>query len=123
MNYYSYLYSIEQTTMERIIPVKSKDYHKAMLMLWNFSLNLSPMEIDIVSCVLNHNMEIIDVNSRKTLRQELDKDEFIINNYISRLKNKGVFITKPADKHLYVNPNIIEMVKEPKITFNLELTD
>jgi len=109
--------------MERVIPVKSKDYHKAVLMIMNFSLNLSPMEIDIVSCVLNHNMEIIDSYSRDTIRKELDKDKFTTNNYIARLREKNIFITKPADKNLYVNPNIIEMVKDPKISFELELID
>jgi len=81
------------------------------------------MEIDIVACMLNHNMEIIDIYSRETIRKELDKDKFTTNNYISKLRDKGILITKPADKNLYVNPNIIEMVKDPKFTFELELID
>lgn len=103
--------------MEYKIPVNIKNYHKAILMILNFNLNLSKMELDIVACILNHNMESVDLYSRETIRKELNKDKFIINNYIARLKTKKILIVKPADKKLYVNPNIIEIAKDRKLTF------
>lgn len=109
--------------MEYKLPIKSEGYHKAMLMLLNIPLNLklSNMEIDILSVVLNHNMTTIDAKSRRTIMDELDKDKFNINNYIARLRDKGALITKAADKNLYVNPSIIEIVKDKKVTFDFEL--
>lgn len=79
------------------------------------------MEMDILACILNHNMEIIDVYSREIIRKELDKDKFNTNNYIVRLRNKKILITKPADKKLYVNPDIIEAVKDKKFSIEFEL--
>jgi hypothetical protein len=109
--------------MEYKIPVNIKNYHKAILMVLNFNLNLSKMELDIVACILNHNMETVDLYSREIIRKELDKDKFIINNYIGRLKDKKILLIKPADKKLYVNPSIIEIAKDGKITFEFIINE
>ncbi len=103
------------------IPVKTNLYYKAILLILNFKLNLSPMEIDIVACILNHDIKIVDIYTREIIRKELDKDKFNTNNYISRLRDKGILITKPLDKKLYVAPEIYELVKDRKLNFEFEL--
>lgn len=97
--------------MELEIPVNNSNYNKAMLMLINipFNLNLSKMEIDMVACMLDNKTEIITNQFRRILRDELIKDNYTINNYIARLRDKGILITKPADKNLYVNPRIVSL--------------
>lgn len=109
--------------MEHKISIKSNSYVKAMVMLHNFKLKLSPMETDILSCMLNHNMKTIDSYSRETIRLELNKDKFSTNNYIVRLRDKGILITKPADKALYVNPSMYDLIKDKKVSFEFELLD
>lgn len=111
--------------MERVIPVKQQDLIKAILMILNtpYNFNLSNMEIDIVSCMLNHNMQIIDLANREIIRMELDKDKFNLNNYIVRLRDKGMVIVKPADKNLYVNPNLYDLIKDNKISFELQVVE
>lgn len=85
------------------------------------NLKLSNMELDFLAVILNHNLTIIDSKARKIIMEELDKDKFNVNNYIVRLRDKGALIVRPADKNLYVNPNIIEIVKDKKVTFEFDL--
>lgn len=107
--------------MDYKIPVNNESYHKAILMALNFSLNLSKMEIDMVATLLNYNKLIVDTESREILRKALDKDKYIINNYIQRLRNKNILVIRPADKNLYLNPSLIEIVKERKVSFEFEI--
>lgn len=119
-NNYYYIYSIKNN-MEYNIPIAKEGYHKAILMVLNFNLNLSKMEMDIVATLLDNKISIVDGESRDIIRKVLDKDKFTTNNYISRLKDKGILVVKPADKNLYLNPSIIEIVKDKKVSFEFEL--
>jgi len=103
------------------ITVKTQDYHKAMLMILNFTLNLSNMEMDMLSIWLNHGITVVDTNARDLVRKILDKDKFITNNYIKRLKNKGILIIKPADKQLYINTGILDVMKDKKVSFEFRV--
>ena len=111
--------------MDIEIPVKADSYHKSLLMIMNipFNLNLRPLEIDMLACMLKHDMKIIDVYSREKIRKDLDKDKYVTNNYIVRLREKNILVTKPADKNLYLNPKIIEMVKDPNMNFKLHIVN
>lgn len=108
--------------MEREIPVKKELYHKAMLMVLNFELGLSNMEIDMVSILLNNNITIVDTEAREIIRKALNKDKFITNNYIQRLKNKNIFVVRPADKNLYLNPELLAIVKQGEISFKFKIS-
>lgn len=107
--------------MEYNIPVKNDQYHKAMLMILNFKLGLSNMEIDMVSTLLNNNITVIDTEAREIIRKTLDKDKYITNNYIQRLRNKNIFVVKPADKNLYLNPDLIDIIKEGEVSFKFKI--
>ena len=109
--------------MDYRIPINNKDYHKAILTVLNFNLHLSKQELDIVSTLLNHNVLIVDRQVRDTLRKDLDISKFNTNNYISTLRKKGILVTKPADKKLYLNSGIIDIVKDKKVSFEFILHD
>lgn len=110
--------------MEYKIPVTSKSYYKAILTILNFSLNMSKLELDIIAVLLYHNMLEINADSREVIRKELDKDKFITNNYIKSLKAKGILLIKDNDpKKAYINPEIINIVREPKLTFEFIIND
>lgn len=110
--------------MEYKIPVTSKGYYKAILTILNFSLNMSKLELDILAVLLYHNMLEINADSREIIRKELDKDKFITNNYIKSLKAKGIILTNPTDpKKAYVNPEVVNIVKEPKLSFEFIIND
>lgn len=108
--------------MEYPITVNKDNYHKAMLMVLNFNLKLSNMELDMLSTLLKHNITIIDTDARDLIRKVLNKDKFITNNYIKRLRNKNIFIIKPADKKLYVNPSLLEICNDKKVSFEFNVT-
>jgi predicted transcriptional regulator len=86
-------------------------------MILNFNLNLSKLELDILATLLNHNVTIVDTEARDIIRKALNKGKYNINNYISRLRKKKIFITKPVDKNLYINPSLIEIVRDKKVSF------
>lgn len=116
------IFVVNTTIMEYPpITVKTQDYHKAMLMILNFTLNLSNMEMDMLSIWLNHGITVVDTNARDLVRKILDKDKFITNNYIKRLKNKGILIIKPADKQLYINTGILDVMKDKKVSFEFRV--
>jgi len=109
--------------MEYKIPIAGKDYHKAILMILNFNLNLTPMELDIVATVLDHNLKLIDTRAREIIRLKLDKDKFNTNNYIKRLVDKHIFTINPGDKNLYLNESIIDIASNKKISFEFLIND
>lgn len=105
------------------INIEKENYHKAMLLILNFNLKLSKLEIDMLSILLKNNINVIDTEARDFIRKILNKDKFNTNNYIKRLKDKHIFIVKDNDKRLYINPYIWEIVKDKKVSFEFEIHD
>ena len=105
--------------MEKIfkIPVNKDNIYYGILTVANFALKLTDIEIQILSILLKEKIETIDVKVRETLRKVMNKDKYIINNYIKRLKEKGMLLQETKPKKLYINPNIKELTKSDVITF------
>ena len=76
--------------MEYKIPVNSQNYFKAMLTVLNFNLNLSELEMDILCAMMNNGLIEVNIDTREIIRKVLNKDKFMTNNYIKRLRNKNV---------------------------------
>lgn len=108
--------------MEYKFKVSSKDYYKSILTILNFNLRLSNLELDIVSTLLLDGIEEINTSTRDTIRKRLNKGKYNTNNYIIRLKNKGIFLEK-TDGTIYLNPTIRDIVKDTKVSFNFEIHD
>lgn len=103
------------------ITVKQSTYHKAILLILNFNLKLTNTELDIVSIVLDNTDQVLDSKVREVIRLKLNKDKFTINNYIKRLIDKGIFI-RTTDS-IQINPSILEIVKDNKVSFELIIDD
>lgn len=111
--------------METRIPVTKDSIYKAILMLGNvpFNLNLSKLEIDIVSTWLQYKVYVIDISARDLIRKVLDKDKFNTNNYIRRLKDKGIIVHADDSKKLYLNPKLAQIVNTDTITFKFDIVE
>lgn len=105
--------------MEHKLPVNNFNIYKTIVTILNFKFGLSDLEVDVISTILKYKFEKIDAEARDILRKALDKDQYNINNYIKKLKNKGLLIEK--EKKVYVNPNlkdyIDDIVEQKEISF------
>lgn len=101
--------------MEFKIPVTKEGLTKAILMVLNFKLNLTSHEIDVLSIMINHKIDVIDTSTRELLRKIMDKNKFDINNYIKQLKGKKIILVE--DKLLYLNPAITKLVDNDEFNF------
>lgn len=111
--------------MEQVIPVTKETLHKAILMLVNvpFNLRLSNLEIDILSTWLQHKTYKIDIDARDLIRKVLNKGKFNTNNYIKRLKAKGIIVQAEDSKELFLNPKLAHIVNSTSITFKFDITN
>lgn len=107
--------------MEYQIPVNKDNIHKAILTAISFTLGLSDLEIDILATLLKHNLYVIDIRARRVVRLALDKNKFVINNYINRLKKKHLIIQDENDKRWYLNPSLKPIIESDNITFKFNL--
>lgn len=90
---------------------------EAILNIFNFNLKLSPLEMQIMTVLLEDECTLLDTDSRELIRKTLNKDKYITNNYITGLRKKGVLIIKPNTKEIWVEPSLINLVHQDTITF------
>jgi len=66
------------------------------LQIWNGIFNLTDMELEILSRLLDINkvnVNLCDVNAKKSIASDLNIDDYrTLNNYVKRLKDKGAII-------------------------------
>ncbi len=105
--------------MEYKIKVNKYSIYKAILTIANFSLKLSPMEIDILATLFKYGFYTITAEARDILRKALDKDQYSINNYIKRLKEKNMLL-EGEDKEIHINPSLKQIVESNEITFKFD---
>ena len=105
--------------MEYKIPVTKDNICKAIITVLNFKLGLSPIEVDILSIMLNNKITIVDTHARGIIRTVLDRDKYSTNNYIKRLKDKKIILQD--GRKLFINPTIIALCAEKIISFNFIL--
>lgn len=108
--------------MEYPIKVNSRQLYKAILTILNFKLNLTNLEIDVVSTLMNYGIVNIDTTSRDIIRKELNISKYSTNNYIIQLKSKSIILSN-QDGKLYLNPSMYELVKDKEISFKFEVND
>ena len=103
--------------MDHVFRISPKKYHRAILALYNFNLKLSELELDIVSTMLANDMLEINPETKEYLRVTLDKDKYATNNYIKRLKDKGILLPNQDGKGYTLNPNIVNLTRDNKVSF------
>ncbi len=98
--------------------LNKKDYYKEILTQLTM-FKFSEFELNILVTMLTSNRLEVNIDTREHIRKVLNKDKFITNNYIKRLRVKGVLLTKPnVNRVYYINPTIIQILQEGTITFN-----
>lgn len=104
--------------MELKIPIKEGSGTKTKLRIVNcFINNLTEVELDIVSKMIDSNYTQLTKNNRSELRSSLNMDKYSFNNYIKYLKDKKVLYSK--DNILELHPNILRITADNKITIEL----
>lgn len=108
--------------MEYPIPIRKEDYHKAMLLILSqLGLNLTELEVNLLANLMKKGYTKLTKDNRRAIRDTLDIDQFTFNNYIKRLKDKGV-IVKEKD-FLQINQNLMDKVRDNKIHITFEVYD
>lgn len=107
--------------MEYVIPIQNDKYYKAILMILNFQLNMSDLELEIVSTMLSKKIYDITPETRDMICKELSISAFLRNNYIKRLRDKGILLLRDSDKTYTLSPSLIELVKDRKVSFEFDI--
>lgn len=105
------------------IKVTKDSLYKAILMLFNFKLKLTTLEIDILSELLKNDINIVDTETRALLRKNLKMSKFTCNNYIINLKNKNMLVSGITKDDLIINPYVVDVVKHKEQHFNFDTID
>lgn len=108
--------------MEENIKISKDKYVKAALNVANCFLNLTPVEIDIISVMLNHGATSITKVSRNLLITSLKKSKFVISNNIKRMKHKSILI-QDNKKAVVVHPKILSYIKNKEFSVKFEIYD
>ena len=79
----------------KLITVKA-DTTLKYLQIWNGIFNLTDMELEVLSRLLDQQIEnpnLCNVDSKRNVASELNIDDYrTLNNYVKRLKDKGAII-------------------------------
>ena len=101
------------------IPISKTGYNKAMLKALNGFLDLTDFEMEILTCMLNREINTLNRENRLEVRLELNKSECTFNNYIKKLKDKSLLISN--EQGLIINPVILSSNKDKEITFKFNV--
>lgn len=108
--------------MKRIIKIDKDKYVKAILLVINqLGLNMTPTELAIIVASINHNLLIFNTITRSKLKDILGIDNFTFNNYVKKLKDKGILAK--YNKDLEVNKTLLEYVEDKEIHLTFEIND
>lgn len=108
--------------MEFKIPVDKDYYYTAVLNILNTvgNMNLTKLEMDIILLMVNNNVTVLDSIFRDKIRKTLNKDKFVTNNYIKKLRDKGILLSRPNDKRYFLSKEIVESVYGDKLLIELD---
>ncbi len=97
------------------IKIKDKQHLvKAVLKTISAIYDLTKTDLDVLEKIYNNT--IINKSSRKLIQKELNMSVYSINNYITRLKKKGLLVE--VAKHEYsCNALITNSIEEQQIEF------
>jgi predicted transcriptional regulator len=107
--------------MEENIKISKTNYVRAALNVANCFLNLTPIEMDIISTMLNHGAITITAASRKLLINSLNKSKYVISNNIKRMKHKAVLIQD--NNKTVVHPKILSYIQTKEFIVKFEINE
>jgi len=101
--------------MEYPISINKSKHTRAALSIINCFLKLSKRELDIIVTIIDNNITELNKAARKTIMDSIDIDNYGLNNYLLKLRNKGIIINnKLSDK-------IIEASKDQEIIIKINV--
>ena len=102
------------------VPIKKDKFYKAALKLINcFIGNLTEYELDIISTMLNYRITKLNKETRAYVKGVLKSDTAVFNNYIKRLKDKGVLVDNEGE--LELSKGIVNAVAKDEITIKFDV--
>ena len=110
------------TYMEENIKISASNYVKAALNVANCFLNLTPIEMDIISTMLNNGATSITAASRKLLIDSLHKSKHVISNNIKRMKHKSILI-QDNKKAVVIHPKILSYIKGKQFIVKFDINE
>ena len=85
--------------MEYNITIDKSKHYKAALSIINCFLKLSDRELEVIVAILSNNITNLDKEARKIIRESISIDNYGLNNYLAKLRNKGYIVNnKLSDK-------------------------
>lgn len=96
----------------KIPTLKGKGKRALLMMLRPYINNPTETEVDILSEMLEYKIYTLNKNNRVVIRTKLDINKFTFNNYLKRLKDKGLVLFDKTDNLLKLNPSIISLTKD-----------
>lgn len=107
------------------IKVTADNYYRALLKILNFKLDLSDLEIDFICVLLNNKLGEITPETKEIIALSLNKDKYMINNYIKRLKEKSILVKNKDSRfgHFILNPYLLDALKDSTISFKVDIEE
>lgn len=106
--------------MERTISVSKEKYNRAAVTLLNCFLDMSEYELTIIVGMLNYNISQLNTKTRAELVKNLNLKPMSFNNYIKKLKDKGIL---QGSKNLTIHPNITSPIKDGVLSITIKSSD
>lgn len=102
------------------LKLPSNNIVKSILEILNPYLGyLTTQEILLLEIMISNKWTSITSDNRVAIRIKSNLEKYTFNNYIKKLKDKKVLLTK--DNLLIVNPKIVRMTQSPSI--NIEFNE
>ena len=105
------------------IPTTKDSLPIAVLAILNFSLKLTPLEMDMLVIMIKNNILVLNSKTREAFRKILNKDKSGFNNYVLRLRHKKVIVNGSKPKELIINPEILELIKNDTLIFKFNVSN
>lgn len=106
--------------MEIKVPVLKENFNRAKTEFIGLTLNLTKLEILIISSMIDLNISFLDKKNRDQLRSKVGKDKATFNNYIYQLTKKGVLYKE--NKRLNLKEDLKSVLYSNKLTITLDVT-
>ena len=95
------------------IPISKDKYSAAMLTVVNCWLRLTDYELNIISKMIDNNIIVLDVKGREKLRGLTGKSVGSTNNYIKKLKDKGMIESSPEG--LVLSDKVLKPIRDREL--------
>ena len=100
------------------ILVNKEQYYTSVLQAFNPILGLSKKEIQILNCVLSNGQTSMSTLNREHVRKTIGITKYSLNNYIGRLRIKGILYKDKSNKTLTIHSGLVDNLNKGKIEYN-----